>query len=144
MGNITNCHNQLPQPNRILLVNMGVFQLEKKPYRKLVTVFTRGGYIQSTIYRSVSLHQTLINPCPLLLLGYRPGSYICPPKPCTNFFSILYRIVDQDSVVGIVTWYTLDGQGIEPRWGRDFPHPSIPSLRPNQPTMQCVRGHSSE
>ena len=36
--------------------------------------------------------------------------------------------VGQDSVVGIVTHYELDGLGTESRWGRDFPHPSRPAL----------------
>jgi hypothetical protein len=30
----------------------------------------------------------------------------------------------RDSAVGIATGYVLDGQGIETRWGRDFPHTS--------------------
>jgi hypothetical protein len=36
--------------------------------------------------------------------------------------------VDRDSSVGIATRYGLDGPGIESRWGRDFSHPSRPSL----------------
>ena len=36
----------------------------------------------------------------------------------------------RDSSVGIATRYRLGGQGIESRWGRDFPHPSRPSLGP--------------
>ena len=31
--------------------------------------------------------------------------------------------------------YGLDGLGIESRWGRDFSHPSRPTLGPTQPTM---------
>jgi len=34
------------------------------------------------------------------------------------------------SSVGIATGYGLDGPGIEPRWGRDFPHLSRPALEP--------------
>jgi hypothetical protein len=43
---------------------------------------------------------------------------------------ILYSMigVGRDSVVGVVTYYGLDGLGIESRWGRDFPHPSTPTL----------------
>jgi len=33
-----------------------------------------------------------------------------------------------DIAVDIATRYGLDGPGIESRWGRDFPHPSRPSL----------------
>jgi len=36
---------------------------------------------------------------------------------------------------GYVSRYR-DGPGIESRWGRNFPHPSIPSLGPNQPPIQ--------
>jgi len=44
--------------------------------------------------------------------------------------------------VGIATRYGLDGLGIESRWGRDFPHPSRPVLRPTQPPTHCVPGLS--
>ena len=40
--------------------------------------------------------------------------------------------------VGIATRYGLDGPGIESRWGRDFPHPSRPALKPTQPPVQSV------
>ena len=48
-------------------------------------------------------------------------------------------IVGRGSAVGIATGYGLDGSGIESRWGRDFPHPS---LGPTQPPIQWVQGHS--
>ena len=44
----------------------------------------------------------------------------------------------RDSSVGIATRYGLDGPGIEPRCGRDFPHTSRPALGPNQPPVQWV------
>ena len=38
----------------------------------------------------------------------------------------------RNSSAGIVTHYGLDGQGIESRCGRDFSHPSRPTLGPTQ------------
>jgi hypothetical protein len=49
----------------------------------------------------------------------------------------------RDSKVGITTRYWLDGLRIESRWGRDFPHPSIPALGPTQPPVQLVRSRSA-
>ena len=46
----------------------------------------------------------------------------------------------RDSSVGITTHYGLDGQEIESRCGRDFPHPSTPALWPTQPAIQWVPG----
>ena len=46
----------------------------------------------------------------------------------------------QDSSVDIATRYGLDGPGIESRLGRDFPHPSRPTLGPTQPPVQWVPG----
>ena len=46
------------------------------------------------------------------------------------------------SAVGTATRYGLDGQGIESRWRRNFPHPSRPELGPTQPPIQWVPGHS--
>jgi len=48
----------------------------------------------------------------------------------------------RDSVIGIATRYGLDGPGIESRWGRDFPHPFRPAVRPTQPPIQWVPGLS--
>ena len=48
----------------------------------------------------------------------------------------------RDSVFGIATRSWLEGQGIESRWKRDFPHPSRPVLGPTQPPIQWVPGLS--
>jgi hypothetical protein len=37
------------------------------------------------------------------------------------------KAMGRDSSVGIAPRYGLDDPGIESRWGRDFPHPSIPA-----------------
>jgi len=34
----------------------------------------------------------------------------------------------RERLVSVMTHYGLDGPGIEYRWGRDFPHPSRPTL----------------
>jgi hypothetical protein len=51
--------------------------------------------------------------------------------------------VDQDSVICTATRYGPDGLGMESRWGRDFPHPSITAVGPTQPPIQWVNrpGH---
>jgi hypothetical protein len=60
-----------------------------------------------------------------------------------NFYvNIMCLIVGRDNPVGIAICYGLDGPGIESRWGRDFPRPSRPALRPTQPLTQWVPGLS--
>ena len=51
-------------------------------------------------------------------------------------------IEGRDSAVGIATRYDLDGPEIESRWGRDFPHLSIPALGPTHPPIQWLPGLS--
>jgi len=45
----------------------------------------------------------------------------------------------QDSSVGTVTRYRLQGPGLYPCGGRDFLYPSRPSTRPTQPPVQSVK-----
>jgi hypothetical protein len=56
------------------------------------------------------------------------------------FYTALLPRRGRDSSVGIASRYGLDGQGMESRWGRDFPHPSRPSLGPTQLPIQWVLG----
>jgi hypothetical protein len=44
--------------------------------------------------------------------------------------------------VGLARRHGLEGQGIESRWKRDFPHLSSPAPRPTQPPVQWVPGLS--
>ena len=55
---------------------------------------------------------------------------------------LLLLFVGRDSSVGIATRHGLDGPGIEPRWGRDFSHPSRMALGPTQSPIQWVPGLS--
>ena len=48
----------------------------------------------------------------------------------------LVMIVGRNSSVCTATRYRVDGPGIESRWGRDFPHPSTPALRPTKPPIK--------
>ena len=48
--------------------------------------------------------------------------------------------VSWDSSVGIATGYSLDGPGIETRWGRDFTLSSRPTLGPLRPSVHWVTG----
>jgi hypothetical protein len=57
---------------------------------------------------------------------------------------LTYNFSGLGSVVRIATACGLDSPGIESRWGRDFPHLSIPALRPTQPPVQWIPGLSRE
>ena len=51
-----------------------------------------------------------------------------------------WSIVDRDSTVDMATRYGMEGPGIGFRWGRYFPHPSIPALGTTQPPIKWVPG----
>ena len=55
-----------------------------------------------------------------------------------DIFCFITAFVDQDSSVVIATRYGLDGPGIESQWGRDFRHPTRPTLGPTQPPVHWV------
>jgi len=101
-GSTANCHNHLPPTNRSIFEKLWVFQLEKNPYKHLISLFARGLIIRSTTYCLVFIQHNSSN----------------PRTP------IVYSIVGRDSVVGIMNLYGLVGQGIACRWGQGFPHPS--------------------
>jgi hypothetical protein len=48
--------------------------------------------------------------------------------------------VGRDNVVGVASRHGLEGPGIESQWGREFPHPSRPTLGRNQPPVQWIPG----
>jgi len=48
--------------------------------------------------------------------------------------------VDQHSIIGIATWYSLDSPKFESWWGWEYLHLSRPVLGPTQPAVQWVPG----
>ena len=53
---------------------------------------------------------------------------------------LVHTNMGRDSASVMATGYGLDGQRIESRWERDFPHLSRPALGPTQPPVQWVPG----
>jgi hypothetical protein len=65
------------------------------------------------------------------------GFSSCNLKQVKSYYLLL---VGRDNVVGIATWYELEGSGIDTRWGQDFPLLSRPALDPSQSPIQWVSG----
>jgi hypothetical protein len=59
-------------------------------------------------------------------------------KPLIGLLPIASSTVAWDSSFGMATRYGLDGPAIEPRWGRDFPHPSRTVMWPTHPPIKWV------
>jgi len=92
-----------------------------------------------------ALHNSLLTPTnmygsDLLVLRERILNAVRNVNPDASFLSTWGYFPLSDSSVGIATRYAPDGQGIESRWGRDFPHPSRPTLGPIQRPVQWVLG----
>ena len=62
--------------------------------------------------------------------------------PLNILFLDLIKRAGRDSSVGRATRYRTDGPWIKSRWGRDFPYPSRPALRPTKPPIKRVPGRS--
>ena len=81
--------------------------------------------------RNLSLLRTwdpAVHPAAVLITGWVTVSYVTIPNVIKAW----------DSSVGVATRYGLDGPGIESRWGRNFPHPSRPALRPTQTPIHWI------
>jgi hypothetical protein len=57
----------------------------------------------------------------------QPGRFVFQGSIETELHFRYILRVGRDSSVGMATRYGLCGPGIESRWGRDFPHPSLPA-----------------
>ena len=67
-------------------------------------------------------------------------NYLCTGIAVYYYLPWVLPIGGQVSVVGIATGYGLDGQGIESRCGRNFPHLSRAAVDTTQPPVQRVPG----
>ena len=71
---------------------------------------------------------------------YHAKCRLCKMRTVIYFSYLRFR--GPGSSIGIATGYGLDGQGIEPRLGRDFPHLFRTALGPNHPPVQWLSGLS--
>ena len=72
-------------------------------------------------------------------------NYMCTRFHSFRAFGGAEKYIKMDEIssskIGL-TFYGLDGQGIESRWGRDFPYSSRPPLGPTQPPIRSVPTNS--
>ena len=100
--------------------------LHKKPSDCYVPFFNKTlKTLQALSHNSTSYRRLCFVSDPLKV-GRKLKMFISPSPPIASHF--------------IATRYGQEGTGIETRWGRDFPHPSIPALGPTQPSIQWVPG----
>ena len=94
------------------------------------------------IYFSYTAHVSAINLTFYIFVIWPGAGWNMSRTEEANGFQNIYAVIfrGRDSSVSIATRYGLGGPGIESRWGRDFPHPSIPALGPTQPPIQWVPG----
>ena len=129
--------------------------------RRVCSTRTRGFIFRKTVVYTVDVRQhrthSPTDPCKMyhIKTAYttlflkmnsrvRVEQTLLPPRLLILMYVNTYHsiTVSRVSSVSITTRYGLDGQGIEFRWGRNFPHLSRPDRRPTQPPIQWVPGLS--
>ena len=100
--------------------------LSARTLSRLTLVHSTSSYFSfidvSTLSGLGALYRPLILMLPALVLRTVVSAF----KGTVNLRTpTVWEFRGRDSVVSIATFYGLHGPGIEFRWGRDFPHPSI-------------------
>jgi hypothetical protein len=119
--------------SQILVYLMATFHTISRQF-----IFLFPGFVVSSfkLYFITSLCKDLGDLFTTITCNEAPFTIYC------NKHTYVCNEVGRDSSVSIAIRCGLDGPGIESRWGRDFPHPSIPALWPTQPPIQWVPGLS--